>query len=121
MIFHRSLSVMGVWSSGDMALSEVQMSGSEQFVTGPWRYERIEVPITGFRSTQRATQLAARGLPHRVNLNSIDVDSTGRSALVLGQVDGNADGQHARPSSAWSHIGRRINACLSRDNRERER
>jgi pimeloyl-ACP methyl ester carboxylesterase len=34
--------VMGVWSSGDMALSEVQMSGSEQFVTGPWRYERIE-------------------------------------------------------------------------------
>jgi hypothetical protein len=33
---------MGVWSSGDMALSEVQMSGSEQFVTGPWRYERIE-------------------------------------------------------------------------------
>jgi len=33
--------VMGVWSSGDMALSEVQMSGSEQFVTGPWRYERI--------------------------------------------------------------------------------
>jgi pimeloyl-ACP methyl ester carboxylesterase len=33
---------MGVWSSGDMALSEVQMTGSERFVTGPWRYERIE-------------------------------------------------------------------------------
>jgi pimeloyl-ACP methyl ester carboxylesterase len=34
---------MGVWSSGDMALSEVQMTGSEPFVSGPWRYERIEV------------------------------------------------------------------------------
>lgn len=33
---------MGVWSSGDMALSEVQMTGSERFVSGPWRYERIE-------------------------------------------------------------------------------
>jgi pimeloyl-ACP methyl ester carboxylesterase len=33
---------MGVWSSGDMALSEVQMTDSERFVTGPWRYERIE-------------------------------------------------------------------------------
>lgn len=33
---------MGVWSSGDMALSEVQMTGSEPFVAGSWRYERIE-------------------------------------------------------------------------------
>jgi pimeloyl-ACP methyl ester carboxylesterase len=33
---------MGVWSSGDMALSEVQMTGSERFVSGSWRYERIE-------------------------------------------------------------------------------
>lgn len=33
---------MGVWSSGDMALGEVQMTGSERFVSGPWRYERIE-------------------------------------------------------------------------------
>jgi pimeloyl-ACP methyl ester carboxylesterase len=33
---------MGVWSSGDMALSEVQMTGSERYVSGPWRYERIE-------------------------------------------------------------------------------
>jgi pimeloyl-ACP methyl ester carboxylesterase len=34
---------MGVWSSGDMALSEVQMTSSERYVTGPWRYERIEL------------------------------------------------------------------------------
>jgi pimeloyl-ACP methyl ester carboxylesterase len=34
---------MGVWSSGDMALSEVQMTESHKYVSGPWRYERIEV------------------------------------------------------------------------------
>ena len=34
---------MGVWSSGDMALSEVQMTGSERYVSGPWRYERLDV------------------------------------------------------------------------------
>jgi pimeloyl-ACP methyl ester carboxylesterase len=33
---------MGVWSSDDMALTEEQMIGSARFVTGPWRYERID-------------------------------------------------------------------------------
>jgi len=33
---------MGVWSSGDMALIEAGMTGSERYVAGPWRYERIE-------------------------------------------------------------------------------
>lgn len=33
---------MGVWSTGDIALSERQMTGSEKFVSGPWRYERVE-------------------------------------------------------------------------------
>lgn len=33
---------MGVWSSGDTLLGEVQMTGSEQCVSGEWRYERIE-------------------------------------------------------------------------------
>jgi pimeloyl-ACP methyl ester carboxylesterase len=33
---------MGVWSSGDMALTEVQMTGSAEHVSGPWRYERID-------------------------------------------------------------------------------
>jgi pimeloyl-ACP methyl ester carboxylesterase len=32
---------MGVWSSGDQFLSESQMTGSEQFVSGGWRYERL--------------------------------------------------------------------------------
>jgi pimeloyl-ACP methyl ester carboxylesterase len=33
---------MGVWSSGDFALTEAQMTGSAGQVAGPWRYERIE-------------------------------------------------------------------------------
>ena len=35
---------MGVWSSGDFALTEGQMLRSAQHVSGPWRYERIEGP-----------------------------------------------------------------------------
>jgi pimeloyl-ACP methyl ester carboxylesterase len=35
---------MGIWSSGDFALTEQQMTGSAAFVTGPWRYERIDGP-----------------------------------------------------------------------------
>jgi pimeloyl-ACP methyl ester carboxylesterase len=34
--------VLGVWSSGDMALTEQQMQDSQRYVTGPWRFERIE-------------------------------------------------------------------------------
>jgi pimeloyl-ACP methyl ester carboxylesterase len=33
---------MGVWSTDDVALLEHQMTASEEFVTGPWRYERLE-------------------------------------------------------------------------------
>ena len=35
---------MGVWSSGDFALTERQMTGSSEFVAAPWRYERVEGP-----------------------------------------------------------------------------
>jgi len=35
---------MGVWSSGDMALTEVQMLDSAPQVAGGWRYERLEGP-----------------------------------------------------------------------------
>jgi pimeloyl-ACP methyl ester carboxylesterase len=35
-------STMGIWSTGDMALTEVQMTDSRAHVTGPWRYERVE-------------------------------------------------------------------------------
>ena len=33
---------MGVWSTGDIALVEEGMTGSARYVTGPWRYERVE-------------------------------------------------------------------------------
>ncbi|MCI0543728.1 MAG: alpha/beta fold hydrolase [Actinobacteria bacterium] len=33
---------MGVWSSKDLALTETQMTASEEYVAGEWRYERIE-------------------------------------------------------------------------------
>jgi pimeloyl-ACP methyl ester carboxylesterase len=33
---------MGIWSTGDIALSEDQMTGSQKHVSGPWRYERVE-------------------------------------------------------------------------------
>ncbi len=35
---------MGIWSSGDIALTETQMTDSAENVTGPWRYERVEGP-----------------------------------------------------------------------------
>ena len=35
---------MGVWSSGDIALTEGQMTRSQTHVSGPWRYERLEGP-----------------------------------------------------------------------------
>jgi pimeloyl-ACP methyl ester carboxylesterase len=36
--------VMGIWSTGDPALSEVQMTDSAGNVAGPWRYERLDGP-----------------------------------------------------------------------------
>jgi pimeloyl-ACP methyl ester carboxylesterase len=35
---------MGVWSTGDFALLERQMTSSKAHVLGPWRYERLEGP-----------------------------------------------------------------------------
>jgi pimeloyl-ACP methyl ester carboxylesterase len=33
---------MGLWSAGDVAVTEEAMTGSAAFVSGPWRYERVE-------------------------------------------------------------------------------
>jgi pimeloyl-ACP methyl ester carboxylesterase len=33
---------LGVWSSGDAYLTEEQMTGSEEYVSGSFRYERID-------------------------------------------------------------------------------
>jgi pimeloyl-ACP methyl ester carboxylesterase len=37
-------STMGIWSTGDMALTELQMTDSAKNVAGPWRYERLDGP-----------------------------------------------------------------------------
>ena len=37
-------STMGIWSTGDFALSEVQMTDSASNVAGPWRYGRLDGP-----------------------------------------------------------------------------
>ena len=34
--------VLGIWSTHDLALTEEQMVGSERYVAGSWRYERID-------------------------------------------------------------------------------
>jgi pimeloyl-ACP methyl ester carboxylesterase len=33
---------LGLWSTGDAYLTEAQMTASKKFVTGEWRYERVE-------------------------------------------------------------------------------
>jgi pimeloyl-ACP methyl ester carboxylesterase len=33
---------MGIWSTGDIALTETQMTDSAKNMTGPWRYERVD-------------------------------------------------------------------------------
>jgi pimeloyl-ACP methyl ester carboxylesterase len=35
---------MGIWSTRDPALTEIQMTDSAQNVAGPWRYERLDGP-----------------------------------------------------------------------------
>lgn len=39
---HVAVPVMGVWSSGDIALAEKQMVISREYVDAAWRYERID-------------------------------------------------------------------------------
>jgi pimeloyl-ACP methyl ester carboxylesterase len=34
--------VLGVWSSGDMALTEDQMTRSAEWIDGPFHYERVD-------------------------------------------------------------------------------
>ncbi|MEU4078831.1 alpha/beta hydrolase [Streptomyces venezuelae] len=37
-----SVPVLGLWSTGDRFLTERSMSGTAEYVAGPWRYERVE-------------------------------------------------------------------------------
>ena len=39
---HAQVAVFGIWSTGDLFLTEAQMINSQRYVNAPWRYERIE-------------------------------------------------------------------------------
>ena len=55
---------MGIWSSGDMALTETQMTDSAENVAGPWRYERVDGPGHWMQLVgSRRHQPASTGLP----------------------------------------------------------
>ncbi len=57
---------MGVWSSGDVALTEGQMTRSAEHVAGSWRYERIEGPghWMQLEAPDRVNELLVDFLPH---------------------------------------------------------
>lgn len=42
MVPHVQCPTLGIWSSGEAYLVESMMTGSADFVDGPWRYERVE-------------------------------------------------------------------------------
>jgi pimeloyl-ACP methyl ester carboxylesterase len=56
---------MGIWSSGDMALTEAQMTDSARNVSGPWRYERLDGPghWMQLEAPERVTSLLLDFLP----------------------------------------------------------
>jgi pimeloyl-ACP methyl ester carboxylesterase len=86
--------VMGVWSTGDFALAEAGMTGSARYVTGPWRYERIE-------DAGHWLQLDA---PNKVNdllLDFLDLQPR-RAAATLSLASQSAAGTFASRGAAIS-------------------
>ncbi|MCJ7453137.1 MAG: alpha/beta hydrolase [Steroidobacteraceae bacterium] len=57
-----SVPTLGVWSDGDLFLAESQMIESQNYVDGPWRYERVD-------GANHWLQLTA---PERVNALLLD-------------------------------------------------
>ncbi|MGI8405781.1 MAG: alpha/beta fold hydrolase [Thermomicrobiales bacterium] len=56
---------LGIWSDGDIYLSEKRMLGSEQYVDGPWQYQRVDkashwIPLD---QPERVTKLLFDFLP----------------------------------------------------------
>lgn len=66
------LPVLGVWSSGDKALTEAQMAASAGYVApGLWRYERLE----------GAGHWMARDAPERVTALLLDFLGAGEGTV----------------------------------------
>jgi pimeloyl-ACP methyl ester carboxylesterase len=62
---------MGVWSSGDIALTEGQMLRSARHVAGPWRYERLDGPghWMQLEAPEAVTRLLVDFLPHESSVS----------------------------------------------------
>jgi len=92
-------------------------SSSSSRTGGDTNASRFNSLDSGLRHEQLSSLLVTSS---RVNLNSIDVDSTA-GALVLGQV---MEMPTVKRRAALIRVGvisaEELNACLSRDNRERE-
>jgi pimeloyl-ACP methyl ester carboxylesterase len=56
---------MGIWSTGDFALTETQMTDSAENVTGLWRYERLDGPghWVQLEAPQKVNELLLEFLP----------------------------------------------------------
>jgi pimeloyl-ACP methyl ester carboxylesterase len=56
---------MGIWSTGDFALTEMQMTDSAENVTGLWRYERLDGPghWVQLEAPQKVNELLLEFLP----------------------------------------------------------
>jgi len=54
---------MGVWSTGDLAVTEQAMTATEGYVSGGWRYERIKRAGHWMQLDARASQQPAARLP----------------------------------------------------------
>ena len=52
-----TMPVMGIWSAGDPALTEVQMRDSSKHVRGPFRYERIEGAVGHWMQLSEAARV----------------------------------------------------------------
>jgi pimeloyl-ACP methyl ester carboxylesterase len=57
---------MGVWSTGDMALLEEQMTGSSKYCANSFRYERIDGPghWMQWEAPEKVNELLVDFLPH---------------------------------------------------------
>ena len=84
---------MGVWSSGDIALTEGQMTRSAGQVAGPWRYERLDGP--GHWMQLEAPEDVNRLLVDFLPLNASD--SVGPPATYLSRAASRQTSSSRRP------------------------
>ena len=70
---------MGVWGEGDVALAERQMIASANYVTAPWRYERVErgTHWLQLEAPDKTTELLLDFLGHEFDGDGSSADDPG--------------------------------------------